>query len=108
MNFINCYTLTFRLFIWHPSSHFLALSLSEVTHEGRLAGVKSAHSSALEDGEPVDEAGRDEGLEHHDKHLGAGHLLLGQSARPAGHLLAALLSTYQGTNDVHNPVEDKT
>ena len=56
----------------------------------------------------MDEAGRDEGLEHHDQHLGARHLLLRQPAGPAGHLLAALLAANQGSDDVNNPVENET
>ena len=93
---------------WVKQTPSHLLTLGEVTREGRLTCIKGAHGSALEDGEPVDEAGRDEGLEHHDKHLGAGYLLLGQSARPAGHLLTALLSANQGTDNVHNPIENET
>ena len=82
--------------------------LTKVTHEGSLAGVEGAHDPALEDGEPVSEARRDKGLEHHDHHLGAGHLLLSQSSRPTRHLLTALLPADQSTDDIHNPVKDKS
>ena len=82
--------------------------LSKVTHEGSFAGVEGAHDPALEDGEPVSEARRDKGLEHHDHHLGARHLLLGQSARPTRHLLTALLPPDQSTDDIHNPVKDES
>ena len=82
--------------------------LNKLTDEGALAGVKGAHHPALEDGEPVGEAGRDEGLDHHDHHLGAGYPLLGQSARPARHLLTALLPTDQSSDDVNNPVKDES
>ena len=82
--------------------------LNKVTDEGALAGVEGAHDPTLEDGEPVGEAGGDEGLDHHDHHLGAGHPLLGQSARPARHLLTALLPTDQSSDDVNNPVKDES
>ena len=83
----------------------LLSNIRKVTTEAGVASIKGAHDARLEYGEPVEEGGRDEALHHDDQHLGAGDLVLGQPARPAGHLLAALLPSYQGSDEVNDPVQ---
>ena len=49
--------------------------------------------------------GGDEALHHDDQHLGARDLVLGQPSRPTGNLLTALLASYQGSDEVNDPVQ---
>ena len=84
------------------------LNIGEVTHKTAVASIEGAHDASLEYGEPVEEGGGDKALHHDHNHLRAGQLLLSQPPCPAGNPLTALLSSYQGSHDVKNPIKKES
>ena len=80
----------------------------KVTGVGRVTGIEGAQYSVLQYGEPVEESGGDKALHHDHNHLRAGQLLLRQPPCPAGNPLTALLSSYQGSHDVKNPIKKES